>query len=85
MTRALRIPSGEFHSWDGISQPPPWEWVRAKFRHVVGMPDDISSEGEDVVVAWRDYDFTEDFSYFVERARKLVGRYGDVRIVFGWC
>ena len=47
------------------------------------MPDKITALAEKIVVEW-DYDFTEDFSYFVEKVRRLEALHGEIRIVFGF-
>jgi hypothetical protein len=47
------------------------------------MPDKITTLAEEIVVEW-DYDFTEDFRYFVNRVRRLETLHGEVRLVFGF-
>lgn len=81
--RTVRIPIDEYRQWDGVSEPTPWQPATANFGHVVGPPDKISTLAEKLVVEW-DYDFTEDFSYFVDEVRRLEALHGEVRIVFGF-
>jgi hypothetical protein len=83
VTRTLNIPIGEYRQWDGVSTSTPWQWATTNFGHVVGMPDKITTLAEEVVVEW-DYDFTEDFSYFVDKVRRLETLHGEVRLVFGF-
>lgn len=81
--RTVSILIDEYQQWDGVSEFPPWQWAKADFGHVVGPPDKISTLAENIVVEW-DYDFTEDFSYFVNEVRRLEALHGEVRIVFGF-
>jgi hypothetical protein len=83
VTRTVVIPIDEYRQWDGISEPTPWEWASNSFGHAVGMPDKLAHLAENVTAAW-DYNFTEDFSYFVDEVHRLKALHGDVRFVFGF-
>jgi len=81
--RTVSIPISEYRQWDGASEPTPWQWASANFGHVVGMPDKITSFAEKIVVEW-DYDFTEDFRYFVDKVCRLRAMHGEIRVVYGF-
>lgn len=81
--RAITISIDDYQQWDGISEPTPWQRASAYFGLVVGIPDKIITLAENVVFEW-DYDFTEDFSYFVDEVRRLQQLHGEVRFVFGF-
>lgn len=70
VVRTVRIPTDEYLNWDD-QEYLPWQWAIPSFGHVVGMPDRIVTTENEVLVEW-DYDFSEDFSYFINQLRQLV-------------
>ncbi|XVJ68718.1 MAG: hypothetical protein HEQ39_02995 [Rhizobacter sp.] len=80
--RTVRTPRNEFDDWDW-SEYTPWQWATANFGHTVGEPDNVLIGESEVLAQWN-YDFTEDFAYFVDEVRRLAGVHGQVRFVFAF-
>lgn len=82
VTRTASIPIDEYRAWDGQSEPP-WQWICNGWGHAVGAPDKITEQADVVVLEWN-YDFTEDFRYFVDEVRRLKDLHGELRFIFGF-
>lgn len=77
------MPIDEYKQWDDPEYHP-WQWATGGWSRKVGMPDNTNMVGENIIFEWN-YDFTEEFNYFVNEVRRLQLLHGDVRFVFGFC
>ena len=82
------MPIVTYHEWDKASNPKLWHELHANWHQhddadLYATPRSITENTWRVIVEW-DYDFTEDFGYFVKEVRRLTALYGDVRFVFGF-
>ena len=82
------VPIDTYNEWDKVSNPTLWhelhsEWRQHEDAEHYATPENISEKTYWVIVEWT-YDFTEDFKYFVNEIRRLVGLYREVRFVFGF-
>ncbi|MFZ6709577.1 hypothetical protein [Undibacterium sp. TC9W] len=82
--RCISVPIGIFSRWDRKSLPEEWQaWCSDWDKEGFARPDKVDADTKFVVVEW-DYDFTQDFAYFVDEVRRLKTLHGKVRFVFGF-
>lgn len=87
-TMKIWVPIDVYKEWDKISNPKPWhelhsDWQKFEDAAHYATPENITEDTWRVIIDW-EYDFTEDFEYFVGEVRRLMTLYGDVRFVFGF-
>ena len=59
------------------------DWKNHEDAELYATPDSINDETWRVIIDWN-YDFTQDFSGFVNEVRRLMSFHEDVRFVFGF-
>ncbi|RYY83660.1 MAG: hypothetical protein EOO15_20955 [Chitinophagaceae bacterium] len=82
------VPIDTYKTWDQTSNPAIWHELHSDWRNhedaeLYATPDSINDETWRVIIDW-DYDFTQDFSGFVNEVRRLISVHEDVRFVFGF-
>ncbi len=82
------IPIDTYKIWDRTSNPAIWhelhsDWQKQEDAEHYATPESINEETWRVIVDWN-YDFTTDFSSFFGKLHRLMDRYGEVRLVFGF-
>lgn len=82
--RCISIPIDLFMRWDRKSLPEQWQtWCSDWNKEGFSKIEEINTDTKFVVVEW-DYDFTEEFAYFIDEVRRLKASHGEVRFVFGF-
>lgn len=90
MTRAVGIPITFFRTWDGGALPDRWDLLPIDWKQhpprepgVYARSYEIADNTKYVAID-RDFDFADEFGYFLEELRRLKALHGEVRIVYAF-
>jgi hypothetical protein len=90
MTRTVGIPIVFFRTWDGRALPDRWDLLDTDWKQrpprapgVYARPYEIADNTKYVAID-REFDFADEFRYFLDELRRLQASHGEVRMVYAF-
>ncbi|MEP6505141.1 MAG: hypothetical protein ABJD97_17510 [Betaproteobacteria bacterium] len=90
MTRTVGVARAFFEAWDGKALPDRWDLLAVDWKQRPPAAPGVYARSYEIgdntkyVAVDRDFDFADEFRYFLDELRALKSRHGDVRMVYAF-